>query len=448
MPSRNEGLFHWEFKPMAISDYSTTPGSNTAISSINIAENCPAGGINNAIRQHLADDRDQWNHAEWFEYGDGDGTATVTYVSSTSFKIEGADVSTVWHAGRRVKVVAATPGTIYGTIASVAFSTDTTVTVTWDSGSLSNESLTAYLGILSATNQSIPVGSATAKGTVELATTTETLTGTDATRAVTPDGLAALWEKGSDIASAGTISIGEGGFFHITGTTTITDIDFATDKSGRAAWLIFDGALTLTHNATTLILPTGANITTAAGDACLVVSEDGSDNVRVPIYSRKTGGPVNAVVNSYAKYSYTVASGTDGGGAVVASTWTTLAINTENNDADGIGSLSSNQITLGAGTYRVSARCVFGPQTVGGVGFAVRLLNVTDASTVIVGDHSVGGSTGNIVMTCSLEGEFTLSGSKALAFQYWCNSTSASLGAALSTGISEVYRVIEFTKVA
>lgn len=282
-----------------VKDYSTTANSNTTISGINVAENCPAGGINNAIRQLMADARDERNHAEWFEYGDGDGTATVTYVSSTSFKIAGADVSAVWHAGRRVKLVASTPGTIYGTIASVAFSTDTTVTVTWDSGSLSNETITsAFLGILSATNPAIQTSSATVKGVVELATTTEALTGTDATLAVTPDALAAFWEKGSDIASASTISIGEGGYFHVTGTTTITDIDFATDKAGRCAWLIFDGALTLTHNATTLILQGGANITTAAGDACLVVSEDGSDNVRVPIYSRKSGVATVAATSS------------------------------------------------------------------------------------------------------------------------------------------------------
>lgn len=120
------------------------------------------------------------------------------------------------------------------------------------------------------------------------ASTTEVLTGTDTSKYVTPDALAALWEQGSDIASAATISVGEGGYFHVTGTTTITDIDFGTTKAGRAAKLVFDGILTLTHNATTLILPTGANITTAAGDTCLVVSE-GGDNVRVTDYMRKDG---------------------------------------------------------------------------------------------------------------------------------------------------------------
>jgi hypothetical protein len=40
---------------MAITDYSTTAASNTSISGINIAEGCSPAGINNAIRQLMAD---------------------------------------------------------------------------------------------------------------------------------------------------------------------------------------------------------------------------------------------------------------------------------------------------------------------------------------------------------------------------------------------------------
>ena len=120
------------------------------------------------------------------------------------------------------------------------------------------------------------------------ASTTEILTGTSTTKGGTPDSIAALWEQGSDIASAGTISVGEGGYFNITGTTTITDIDFATDKAGRHIWVKFAGILTLTHNASTLILPTGASITTAAGDTACFVSE-GSDAVRCVAYQRASG---------------------------------------------------------------------------------------------------------------------------------------------------------------
>lgn len=40
---------------MAIADYSTTPSLNISVNGINIAENCPAANINNAIRQIMAD---------------------------------------------------------------------------------------------------------------------------------------------------------------------------------------------------------------------------------------------------------------------------------------------------------------------------------------------------------------------------------------------------------
>lgn len=128
----------------------------------------------------------------------------------------------------------------------------------------------------------------TVSSSISAASTTETLTGSDAVKYLTADGLAALWEKGADIASASTISIGEGGYFHVTGTTTITDIDFAVAKNGRWATLVFDGVLTLTHNATTMVLPGGASITTAAGDSCLVYQDNG-DNVRVMAYQRADG---------------------------------------------------------------------------------------------------------------------------------------------------------------
>lgn len=46
---------------MAVSDYSTTPASNITIGGINIAESCPAGNLNNAFRQMMADVRVMFN---------------------------------------------------------------------------------------------------------------------------------------------------------------------------------------------------------------------------------------------------------------------------------------------------------------------------------------------------------------------------------------------------
>jgi Chaperone of endosialidase len=89
--------------------------------------------------------------------------------------------------------------------------------------------------------------------------------------------------KGADIASAGTTDLGaaEGLQHDITGTTTITS--FGTVRAGVWKMLQFDGALTLTHNATSLILPGAENITTAAGD-CAIFCSEGSGNWRCYSY--------------------------------------------------------------------------------------------------------------------------------------------------------------------
>lgn len=80
---------------------------------------------------------------------------------------------------------------------------------------------------------------------------------------------------GTAIASAATTTIGTrglGDYIHITGTTTITSFGTAA-AAGVRRTLIFDGALTLTHNATSLICPGAANIVTVAGTIIEVVAE-------------------------------------------------------------------------------------------------------------------------------------------------------------------------------
>jgi len=142
-----------------IGKYDTTAGSNstTASNSVSVAEGMLPSNINNAFRDIMADIRQWYNTAEWIEYGDGAGTYTPAYASSTSFTIAGVDVTSAYHVGRRVKVVAATPGTIYGSITATSFSTNTTVTVDWDSGSLSDEAITSvHIGTISASNTSLP----------------------------------------------------------------------------------------------------------------------------------------------------------------------------------------------------------------------------------------------------------------------------------------------------
>ena len=101
----------------------------------------------NTLKGEIGSDRLQWP----IELPD------VTYASATSFTVSDA---TGCHVGRRVQIVGTTTGTVYGTISDV---TGTTITVDFDSGTLSSESLQAWLGLLSFENSSIPVQSALAQ---------------------------------------------------------------------------------------------------------------------------------------------------------------------------------------------------------------------------------------------------------------------------------------------
>jgi len=94
--------------------------------------------------------------------------------------------------------------------------------------------------------------------------------------------------KGADIASAATTDIGAatGNFVHVTGTVTITAL--GTVQAGTIRVVRFAGALILTHNATSLILPSAANITTVADDVGVFISE-GSGNWRCVLYQRASG---------------------------------------------------------------------------------------------------------------------------------------------------------------
>lgn len=101
----------------------------------------------------------------------------------------------------------------------------------------------------------------------------------------------ALNTTSNNMASASTVdlSAATGKTVNITGTTTITAL--GTVASGAERDLIFAGILTLTHNATSLILPGAANITTAAGDVARMKSK-GSGNWVCVGYQRASGAPL------------------------------------------------------------------------------------------------------------------------------------------------------------
>lgn len=94
-----------------------------------------------------------------------------------------------------------------------------------------------------------------------------------------------------DVASAATTDIGAAASMNvrITGTVTITNL--GTANAGITRRVRFAGALTLTYNASSLIIPTSADIVTAADDTMEATSL-GAGNWFITRYNRKNGTPV------------------------------------------------------------------------------------------------------------------------------------------------------------
>jgi hypothetical protein len=234
--------------------YSTTAGSNNSTPPYGWPEGQAPATVNDCARQMMADVRSFCQDAEWFDSGD-----TPSRASATTFKVA-TDVTTRYLAGRRVKMF--DTATYYGTVVSSSYSApDTTITMDVDSGSSLTTSLTAVsVAILSPTNRALP---------------------------------AKYGRKGADIASASSIDLGAatGDFVDVTGTTAITAL--GTVDTGVVRTVRFTGILTLTHNGTSLILPTAANITTAANDRAIFRSL-GSGNWVCIVYQLASGQPLVA----------------------------------------------------------------------------------------------------------------------------------------------------------
>ena len=130
---------------MAVKDWSTTAGNNTTPGDVNFAEGQLPSTLNNSMRQVLADLRVDLEDGGWFNYGH-----TTTYASATTFTVASTNVTSVYTVGRRIRAVGSSTGTIYGVITASAFSSNTTVTIVWDSGSLSSETLAISVSKLDA----------------------------------------------------------------------------------------------------------------------------------------------------------------------------------------------------------------------------------------------------------------------------------------------------------
>lgn len=146
---------------------------------------------------------------------------------------------------------------------------------------------------------------------------------------------------------------------------------------------------------------------------------------------------------SYARLTHRVAAGT-AGGTPTTGAWTPRVLNTIEQDDDSIiTSLSSNQFTLQAGTYRINAIQSFYQVNAAGC----RVYNVTDAAEALLGMYTYAGSASVSNVKNHVMGEFTIAAAKTFELQYHCAS-AGNLGNGLTIGTSDnLHAAIEIEKV-
>lgn len=143
-------------------------------------------------------------------------------------------------------------------------------------------------------------------------------------------------------------------------------------------------------------------------------------------------------VNTLGHFTYETGAGVSAG-AATSGAWRQRPLTTiKTNNISG-ASLSSNRVTLPAGTYWSYFSAAF----FGGTAEAEnRLFNVTDNVVVYKSLPSYG--TGNVGMVTGASGLFTLSGSRALELQYRVQTTVSSFGLGITNTWSESNVFAEF----
>lgn len=203
------------------------------------------------------------------------------------------------------------------------------------------------------------------------------------------------------------------------------------------------GGGNITNSAGLIVTQTGADITTVTDDTFDVEMITGT-TCRLKNYQRASGealvSAASQVAEKYALVREEQTSGTDGG-TFTSGAYQTRVLNTVVYDAGSIVSLSSNQVTLQAGTYRFR---VYAPGY--GIGrHKARLYNITDAAVVVLGTSARSDAVEAVVSSSEVVGRFTIASAKVFEVQHRCSTTKATDGFGSNSGLgdNEVYAYIE-----
>lgn len=253
--------------------------------------------------------------------------------------------------------------------------------------------------------------------------------------------------KGLITAASGNVVIAPAGT--LTGTTLASNVVTSSLTTvgtiGTGTW---NGTtIAVANGGTSLTTLTANNVILGNGSSAPnFVAPSTSGNVLTSNGTTWTSAAPAAASVQIAVFNDTETQGTNGG-TFTSGAWQTRVLNTTQS-SQSWASLSSNQITLSAGTYFVqgsgTARYVDTHQT--------RWQNITDSNTTVTGTSEQSGSSVVVNATTSrsfVTGVFTIAGSKVFELQHQCSTTAATSGFGVACNFtSEIYAVVSITKVA
>ncbi len=139
-------------------------------------------------------------------------------------------------------------------------------------------------------------------------------------------------------------------------------------------------------------------------------------------------------------------SGTEGG-TFTSGAWQTRVLNTVLTNEIGGASLSSNQITLPAGTYWIEASApAYKTDT-----HKAKLRNTTDASDALIGTSATAAAADGVSSRSFVVGRLSITAEKVFELQHRANTTAATRGFGQGNaafGVVEVYADIKIWKIA
>ncbi len=399
--------------------WSETAANNNLTSPNGFPEGMAPSGVNDSMREVMASVRRWTDGGGWHNWGH-----TYIYGSGTTFTVA-IDVTAIYHANRRVRAVGSATGTIYGTISGSSYSSpNTTITVVWDSGTLSNETLVISVGFLAADNKTWPLQDLSSYGT----------------------------KAGQQIQSYNSAAAG-GTVDAITATFTPI-IASLTDKL-RVCVIAAGANITTTptfapDSLTAHTIVKGSNQALVAGDipgADFPMDLEYNSNLTAwvlmnPAYAISVVPIVP--VTSYPQYALIQDiknSGTNGG-TFTNGSWQIRALtNISVNEGSIVTSLSSNQFVLPAGTYRIKSKT---PGYECG-SHQAKLRNITDNSDTLIGSSELSNNSTGMITSSIICGEFTITGSKTFEIQHYSQYTGL-FGVACNFSVNEIYTQVEIWK--